>query len=39
MSNRSFKGGCINCHTFAPRHPDRMILHSRGDGERPTGAA
>ena len=30
VSNRSFKGGCINCHTFAPHHPDRMILHSRG---------
>lgn len=30
-SNRSFEGGCINCHTFDPNHPDRMILHSRGD--------
>ena len=30
-SNRSFEGGCINCHTFDPSHPDRMILHSRGD--------
>ena len=34
-SNRSFKGGCINCHTFAPHHPDRMILHSRR-GDRDT---
>jgi len=30
LSNRSFKGGCINCHTFSPNHPDRMILHCRG---------
>jgi len=44
LSNRSFKGGCINCHTLAPHHPDRMILqfrgpdrmtlHSRGDENR-----
>jgi len=35
VSNRSFGrgGGCVNCHTFAPHHPDRMILHSRGSGE------
>ncbi len=35
VSNRSFGrgGGCVNCHTFAPHHPDRMILHSRGTGE------
>lgn len=31
VSNQSFGsgGGCINCHTFAPNHPDQMILHSR----------
>lgn len=29
LSNRSFEGGCINCHTFSPHHPDRMILQSR----------
>ena len=34
LSNRTFKGGCINCHTFAPNHPDQMILHTRGAGER-----
>jgi hypothetical protein len=28
LSNQSF-GGCINCHTFAPHHPDQMILHRR----------
>ncbi len=33
VSNRSFKGGCVNCHNFAPRHPDRMILHSRGGAD------
>ena len=30
LSNRSFGGGCVNCHTFAPNHPDRMILQIRG---------
>ena len=35
VTNRSFKGGCINCHTIAPSHPDRMILHSRGSPETP----
>ena len=35
LSNRSFRGGCINCHTFAPHHPDRMIVHSRGSEENP----
>jgi dipeptidyl aminopeptidase/acylaminoacyl peptidase len=35
VSNQSFGsgGGCVNCHTFAPNHPDQMILHSRGTGE------
>ena len=33
VTNRSFKGGCVNCHTFAPNHPDQMILHSRGSGD------
>ena len=35
VSNRSFQGGCINCHTFAPHHPDRMIVHSRGSEDTP----
>lgn len=30
LSNRSFQGGCINCHCFAPGHPDQLIVHSRG---------
>jgi len=34
-SNRSFEGGCVNCHTFAPNHPDQMILHSRGSKQNP----
>ncbi len=35
VSNQSFGsgGGCVNCHTFAPNHPDQMILHSRGSGD------
>lgn len=35
VSNQSFGrgGGCVNCHTFTPNHPDQMILHSRGSGE------
>ena len=30
VSNRSFGGRCVNCHSFAPNHPDRMILQCRG---------
>jgi len=35
VSNQSFGrgGGCVNCHTFTPNHPQQMILHSRGSGE------
>lgn len=35
VNNQSFGrgGGCVNCHTFAPGHPDQMILHSRGSGD------
>ncbi len=35
VNARSFGGGggCVNCHTFALHHPDRMILHSRGSAE------
>jgi hypothetical protein len=34
LSNRSLQGGgiiggCINCHSFAPNHPDRMIVQCR----------
>ena len=29
LSNRSFEGDCINCHSFAPNHPDRMIVQCR----------
>jgi len=34
VSNRSFEDGCVNCHTFAPNHPDQMIVHSRGSGDK-----
>ena len=34
VSNQSFEGGCVNCHTLAPNHPDRMIVHSRDTGEK-----
>jgi hypothetical protein len=32
VSNRSFLGGCVNCHTPAPNHADRMIVHARNTG-------
>ncbi len=35
LSNRSFEGGCINCHTPAPNHPDRLIVQSRGSEKTP----
>ena len=28
--NRSFGDACVNCHTPAPNHPDRMVLQTRG---------
>jgi hypothetical protein len=30
VENKSFVGACVNCHTFAPNHPHRMILQTRG---------
>lgn len=30
VENKSFGGACVNCHTLAPHHPDRMILQTRG---------
>jgi hypothetical protein len=30
VENKSFGGACVNCHTFAPNHPDRMVLQTRG---------
>ncbi|NLF69268.1 MAG: cytochrome C biosynthesis protein [Candidatus Anammoximicrobium sp.] len=30
VENKSFAGACVNCHTLAPRFPDRMILQTRG---------
>jgi hypothetical protein len=30
VENKSFGGACVNCHTFAPNHPDRLILQTRG---------
>ena len=29
LTNRTSEGGCINCHSFAPNHPDRMIVQCR----------
>lgn len=34
LTNRTSQGGCINCHSFAPNHPDRMIVQCRpGSGK------
>ena len=33
LSSRSFSEFCVNCHTFSPHHPDRMIVHTRGFGD------
>ncbi len=30
VSNRSFGGACVNCHTISPHHPGQMILQTRG---------
>ncbi len=30
VENKSFGGACVNCHTFASNHADRMILQTRG---------
>lgn len=32
LGNASFKNGCVNCHAFAQRSPDRMLLQVRGEG-------
>lgn len=31
--NGSFGNACVNCHTFSPHHPDRMVLQTRGGGD------
>lgn len=33
LDNQSMGGACVNCHTFQPHHPDRMVLHTRGGGD------
>ncbi|MBR5019487.1 MAG: PD40 domain-containing protein [Bacteroidales bacterium] len=32
VTNRADNTGCVNCHTFADRSPDRMLFHVRGQG-------
>ena len=35
LKNAAFGHGCVNCHTFCPKDPSRMVLHVRS----PFGAA
>ena len=35
LTNRTSDGGCINCHCFAPNHPDRMIVQCRPGNSEP----
>ena len=36
LTNDSFGGGCVNCHSFANNSPDRFSLHVRpGPGHKP----
>ncbi|MBN1998144.1 PD40 domain-containing protein [candidate division KSB1 bacterium] len=30
LLNRTLDNGCINCHVFYQKKPDRMVLHTRG---------
>ena len=32
VTNQATGGGCVNCHTFSPADPDRMLFHARGAG-------
>ena len=32
VTNRANNLGCVNCHTFADRSPERMLFHARGKG-------
>ena len=32
VTNRANNLGCVNCHTFAGRSPERMLFHARGKG-------
>ena len=32
VTNRANNLGCVNCHTFAERSPERMLFHARGRG-------
>lgn len=32
VTNRANNLGCVNCHTFDSRSPERMLFHARGKG-------
>ena len=32
VTNRANNLGCVNCHTFADRSPEKMLFHARGKG-------
>lgn len=32
VENASVNGGCVNCHSFSPGDPSRMLFHARGAG-------
>ena len=32
VTNRANNLGCVNCHTFENRSPERMLFHARGQG-------
>ncbi len=32
VTNQANNLGCVNCHTFADRSPERMLFHARGRG-------
>ncbi len=32
VTNRANHLGCVNCHTFDRRQPERMLFHARGQG-------
>ena len=32
VENSSVNGGCVNCHSFSPGDPSRMLFHARGAG-------
>jgi Periplasmic component of the Tol biopolymer transport system len=32
VTNKANKMGCVNCHTFYEKNPERMLFHARGEG-------